>query len=340
MSDNVLVPALDIFRTGEILMKSGYFTDIKDASQAVVKILAGAEIGIGPIASLSAVFIQNGKPTYSANVIAAAIKKSKRYDYIVKVLTATQCDLSFFENGKLSGVSTFTMKDAETAGLLNGRNAHSWKHYPKNMLFARALTNGARWYCPDVFGGQAPYSPEEMDVEIDGESGEAITTQAVASPASKPKLTYTQKPEPTLMEQLGDTNPTGAAYISEPQRRRLFAISGKAKVAHETLKIWLGEHYGITSSREITTEMYDGIIEAVESGWVTEVPVTPEMRELLENAHIKPAEFELFIREVYRTTLDQLQPEQQREVERMLNTGYCTQWVMDWRTEQEKTGAA
>ena len=41
--------------------------------------------------------------------------------------------------------------------MVNGAN---WKNYPRNMLFARAMTNGARWFCPDVYCG---YAEEELE---------------------------------------------------------------------------------------------------------------------------------------------------------------------------------
>lgn len=34
------------------------------------------------------------------------------------------------------------------------------------MLFARALSNGVRWFCPDVFAGNVVYVPGELDGEI------------------------------------------------------------------------------------------------------------------------------------------------------------------------------
>ena len=33
--------------------------------------------------------------------------------------------------------------------------------YPQNMLFARAMSNGVKWYTPDIFAGPV-YTPEEM----------------------------------------------------------------------------------------------------------------------------------------------------------------------------------
>jgi hypothetical protein len=37
-----------------------------------------------------------------------------------------------------------------------------WGKYPRSMLFARAVTDGARTFAPDVFGG-AVYGEGELD---------------------------------------------------------------------------------------------------------------------------------------------------------------------------------
>lgn len=161
--------ALDVFRVAEMLAKSGYFKDVRDASQALVKILAGQEIGLGPVASILGVYITpQGKITYGATAIAAAIKASGRYNFRVKVLDVSAATLVFFEHGQAVGESTFSLADAKAAGLLDGPNKHNWQHYPRNMLFARALTNGQKWYCPDVGGGIPLYTPEELDTPVSG----------------------------------------------------------------------------------------------------------------------------------------------------------------------------
>ena len=41
--------------------------------------------------------------------------------------------------------------------------------FARNMLFARAISNGARWYCPDLFSGNPVYVPEELGAIVDGE---------------------------------------------------------------------------------------------------------------------------------------------------------------------------
>ncbi len=58
--------------------------------------------------------------------------------------------------------------------------------------------------------------------------------------------------------------PTGEV-ISEPQRKRLFAISKTAKVSEGDMKVFL-DAYGFKSSKEITKNVYQEICEKVESG--------------------------------------------------------------------------
>lgn len=160
---------------GDLLAQSGFFADSRGAAQAVVKVLAGREIGFGPIASMTGIHVISGRVSISANLMAAAIKRSGRYDYRVREMTAQRCEIEFRErNGdkwEIIGSSEFTAQDARAAGTKN------MDKYARNMLFARAMSNGARWYCPDIFGGPV-YTPEEMGAQVDGETGEVIDAPA------------------------------------------------------------------------------------------------------------------------------------------------------------------
>ena len=188
---NELVPMQEVMDLGAVLAKSGYFTDSRDAAQAVVKVLAGRELGFGPIASMTGVYIVKGKVALSANLMAAAIKRSGRYNYRVLHLGDDACRLEFYENGQALGVSEFTMADAKRAGL----GGDNWTKYPRNMLFARALSNGAKWYCPDLSGGPL-YTPDELGAVIDGDTGEVIDVEPVRSeqPAQAQPPTNGDKP--------------------------------------------------------------------------------------------------------------------------------------------------
>ena len=155
----------------KLLAASGYFDAKGTAEQAVAqlatKILAGREMGLGPFAAVQGIHVIQGRPALSANLIASAIKSSPKYDYRVKRLDPEACELEFFERvgGRLEplGVSTFTAADARAAGTQN------MQKFARNMLFARAISNGARWYCPDLFAGSAVYVPEELGATVDGE---------------------------------------------------------------------------------------------------------------------------------------------------------------------------
>ena len=168
----------DTMALGQTIVKSGFFSDARDASQAVVKVLAGRELGFGPVASMTGIYVVKGRVTLSANLIASAVKRSGVYNYRVKQHDGKVCEIEFFENGQSVGVSSFSMEDAKAAGL----GGDNWHKYPRNMLFARAMSNGAKWYCPDVFGGPV-YTPEELDVPVNGETGEMIDVTPTVAPA-------------------------------------------------------------------------------------------------------------------------------------------------------------
>jgi len=174
---------------GKVLAASGFFQDSRQAAQAVVKVLAGRELGFGPIASMSGIHIISGKPTLSANLLAAAIRNSGAYDYTVVALDDTACEIAFLRDGKeLQPRSTFTIDDAERAGLNTGNNSHSWKKYPRNMLFARAISNGARWHCPEVFSGAPVYTPDELGATVNGETGEVVTVNGALVGDGAPQI--------------------------------------------------------------------------------------------------------------------------------------------------------
>ena len=211
MEDKALVPMTlsDTLNLGKVLAESGFFSDTKAASQAVVKVLAGRELGFGPIASMTGIHIVQGKPSLGANLLGAAIKGSHRYNYRVVELTDERAEIAFFEEGKEVGRSTFTIHDAKKAQL-TGKPI--WAQYPRNMLFSRALSNGARWFCPDVFSGVIPYTPEELGADIDGETGEVINVTPAPAPAEIP-----QKPATATN---GHERPLDAATLQRGLRNK------------------------------------------------------------------------------------------------------------------------
>lgn len=175
----------DPIKLAEHFAKSGYFRDARDLSQAVVKIAAGEELGLGPMGSMQGIHIIEGKPSLSANVLASLVKRHPNYDYIPRQVSDEGAKIEFFQNGEPIGTSEFSMADAQRAGIAGKQN---FRRYPKAMMFARALSQGVRWYCPDVTAGSPAYVPEELGAEV---SEEGVPVEAVASEADAPS-----EPEP------------------------------------------------------------------------------------------------------------------------------------------------
>jgi hypothetical protein len=180
----------DLVRISELFSEAKTFTIqvTKDTTRPLtkaeifVRLQAGQEVGIGPYASCDGISSVSGKLTFSANVQAALVKASGRYNYTVNEHTDTLCRLTFFEKDEREksgwraiGVSDFSMKDAQNAGLTN--RGFMWKNYPRNMLFARALTNGVSWHCPDVTGGLRAYTAEELGQDNEEEAGNIQTPE-------------------------------------------------------------------------------------------------------------------------------------------------------------------
>lgn len=188
-----------IQRASMALYRSGYWSDAKSEAQAIVKVMAGAELGLPPFASMSGIHIVQGKPVIGANLIAALVKNDPRYDYRVKRADNEACVIVWYENGQAVGESSFTRKEAADGKVDSSydKDTKSWKvkptwnAYPSDMLFARAISRGARRYAPGIFGGAPVYTPDEMGVDTDEDGhiidGEAVEVQpAAAPPAPEP----------------------------------------------------------------------------------------------------------------------------------------------------------
>ena len=172
----------ELQRAAIALQESGYFSDVKSKAQAIVKVMAGAELGLPPFASMTGIHIIQGKPVLGANVMATLVKNDGRYDYQIKTATNDVCELNWFEGGSVGridrqiGTSSFTMAEAKAAGLVGKDN---WKKYPSDMLFARAISRGARRFAPGIFGGSPVYTPDEMGADVDEEGNVVVESVMV-----------------------------------------------------------------------------------------------------------------------------------------------------------------
>ena len=160
----------DLARLARVFAASGLFgragNQDTQIAECAIRLMAGMEAGFSPFASATGVHIINGRPAFSANLLAQAVRRHPDYDYRVLEKTAKICRIRFLSRGEVLGEELFTIDMAERAGLTaekpGQRGISPWKAYPEAMLFSRALTAGMRTHCPDALGGSPAYTPEEL----------------------------------------------------------------------------------------------------------------------------------------------------------------------------------
>lgn len=184
------------FRIGEAAAQAGIYKS-KNAAELALRVKYGMEMGLGPATALQSVAVINGSPSLTAGAIASRIGGHPDYDYEVTEHTEGRCTIIVYRHKRGEWrecpPSTFTLDDAAKAGLLK---AGPWKQYPRNMLYARALTNAARWHAAEVFGGSV-YTPDELGADVD-EQGEVVTTAYVPRTAAAEPLAKISTAVPAL----------------------------------------------------------------------------------------------------------------------------------------------
>ena len=205
----------DVARISRIFVGSGMFKTDRHATaeqkmyQAGVKIIAAGEFGIGPFAAMKGINIIGGNVEMSSNLMAGKVKAHPKYDYRVRSWDNQGCTLALYEITKpgrpmaeqeLLGESTFTEDDAKKAGLFSGNYAK----FPRNMYFARAISNGVRTYCPDIFYGTPVYTEGELSGDFEQEKTTSAPKQVAAESTEAPTSTEQDKVSAEQLQRIGE----------------------------------------------------------------------------------------------------------------------------------------
>lgn len=197
-----------VYRLAKAFAMSGYYTDDKGRGvtpeQAFVKMLLGLDLGLSPAQSMMELQIVKGKPSLSAHLMATMVREHSRWDYEIVELTEDAVAILFLENGETAEhalarkpqprLSRFTQEDAKKAGLLGGKN-DMYAKYPRNMLEARAVSNGVAWFCPEVTLGLRVYHDGELD-----DAGSAAGRAQAQLPEPATAATPIQAPTPAAAD--------------------------------------------------------------------------------------------------------------------------------------------
>ena len=172
----------EVHSLAEVLAKSTLLPDALRGKvpDVVVSILAGAELGLSPMASIRGVHVIKGKPVLSADLMVGVVMGSGKASYFRRVSEAD--DSVTYETHRVGDPEarrcTWTVTMAKRAGLVGD----NWRGYPRQMLAARAKAELARDVYPDVLAGcydpdearsfsgePAPYTPSGDVVDVEPE---------------------------------------------------------------------------------------------------------------------------------------------------------------------------
>jgi|7_EtaG_2_1085326.scaffolds.fasta_scaffold17508_3 hypothetical protein len=206
-TETTLMNTSEAVKTAEIFAASGLFKDATDAAVCATKLIVGQGMGLNPYESMTGLNLIQGKVSLAANLMAAAIKSSGKYNYDSDG-DDQQCTITISE--KIDGKwinrkpRTFSMDNAKAAGLIS-RNASVWKAYPEAMLFARAISAAYREHCPDALGGGPVYVEEHGVSEIPDSPAPSrpalpapVVEAVIEKPKPKPKKKAAKKVAPKV----------------------------------------------------------------------------------------------------------------------------------------------
>jgi len=195
----------------------------------------GHELGISPFAALRTIYVVNGVPTCSGEMMLALIRRSgllatSNIEELTNPIGA-KVTMKRKDTGEEISIS-FTMNDAETAGLANKQ---VWKNYPKNMCRWRAVSNVAKLLFGDVIGGL--YTFEEIaddNQQIDGTG--APVGNIIESTASKPSSKNKTAPSSQQDTGAGQSKPPQDEKPEEQPSQSWLQIPDNKQWLFETLK--------------------------------------------------------------------------------------------------------
>lgn len=223
----------------------------KKPYEATAAILAGAEVGLSPMASLRAFDNIQGTPAPKA-ITLRAIVQAQGHEVRIEESSDTRAVVAVRRKGSDEWQrSVWTIDRARKMGLTN---KDQWKNQPAAMLIARATSEGCRWIAADAIMGM-PYSVEELR---DGDGVEEqpqrlLTVADIIDPAEAPVS--------------GPPAGDGFEPMDGARQRRMFALFKDCGFGDKDAQLaFIAELLGraIQSRSELSATDGERLIEALE----------------------------------------------------------------------------
>jgi hypothetical protein len=256
------------------------------AAAITAAILAGRELGLGPMQSLQHIHVIDGRPAVSAE-IARGLALAQGHEIIVTDTSITRCVVRGRRRGSSEWVTvSWSIDDAKRAGIDGKQN---WRKHPRRMLQARATSELCHLLFADAIGGM-PFTVEEAqdDTDIAGHVNENPDVGEQAPPAApgrrtaqrKARPVATPKPaepapqavdEPPLPGEPGYDEPAEQGVLGEsvtaPQLTKLHTVLTENGIADREEKLDIARRIirrQIDSSKDLTKDEATVLIDTLE----------------------------------------------------------------------------
>lgn len=152
-------------------------------------------LNVEPIHAITSIHVINGKPSASADLMAATVRRAGHRLRVTGDDTYAEAVLIRADDPDFEFKARWDIAKARQANL----NTPTWKNYPGAMLRSRAITEVIRAGAPDAMFGLT-YTPEELGAQVDqsgkpvhyGQAEPAASSavdrlRAAAEPAAEPE---------------------------------------------------------------------------------------------------------------------------------------------------------
>jgi hypothetical protein len=232
-------------------------------------ILYGAELGLGPMVSLSKIAVIQGKPAPYAE-LGRALALAAGHEIWVEESTNTRVTVS----GKRKGSThvqtvTWTSDDVKKAGISN----HNYAKYPRQMLLARASAELVRAMCPDALGGIAVFAEEAEGMTDDGPAVVAEPTKATTK--RRRLQPVEEQPDAPAVDDVGEITQTEDGP-SKAQTGKAMALFTEISVTDRDERLSLTSSYigrEIESWKDVTKAEAATVIDRLENAAASLRPV-------------------------------------------------------------------
>lgn len=198
---------------GAIIAKSGAFGVSSDEAGATIALMCMME-GISLLQFQRTYHMVDNKPSMRADtMLAKFMELGGGYEILER--SAMRAAIKIWRGDGKPVEFALTIKQAQEAGYCYKKDGktlvHNWEKIPKNMLWARVVSDAVRAMDPRVNAGI--YTPEEADSreEDTGKASIEATPTPKAMPTAAPKAITTAPADPFSKLETA-SEPTGTAF--------------------------------------------------------------------------------------------------------------------------------